>query len=79
MCFASILSKIGRNENFTDDDWNDVVDLAFIAAAWLYENTRVERTPTTTQVHFQPKTSKKKKKKTKEWLDSVGRDSPPPR
>lgn len=49
-----------------EDDWNDVVSLAFIAATWLYENTRVEKTPNTTQVHLQPKTSKKKKKKTKE-------------
>lgn len=66
MCLASLLAKLNRNEDFDSDDWNDVVDLAFIAAIWLYDNTRVERTPTTTQIHFQPKTSKKKKKKTKE-------------
>lgn len=66
MCLASILAKIGREEPFSDEDWNDVVDLAFIAATWLYENTRVERTPDTTQVHFQPKSSKKKKKKARE-------------
>jgi hypothetical protein len=66
MCLASIFAKLGRDEPLSEDDWNDVVSLTFVAAAWLYENTRVERTPETTQVHLQPKTSKKKKKKTKE-------------
>lgn len=66
MCLASLLSKIGRDETLNDDDWNDVIDLAFIAAMWLYDNTRMERTPDTNQVHLQPRSSKKKKKKTKE-------------
>jgi hypothetical protein len=30
------------------DDWNDVVDLTFSAAIWLYQNSRIERTPDTT-------------------------------
>jgi hypothetical protein len=67
MCLASILAKIGREETLNEDDWNDVISLAFVAAKWLYENSRVVRTPDTTQVHFQPKSSKKKRKsKTKE-------------
>jgi hypothetical protein len=65
MCLSSLLSKLNRSEELTDDDWNDIVDLAFLAAAWLYENTRVERTPTTNQIHFQPKSSKKKKKRSR--------------
>jgi len=66
MCLASILGKLGRDENLDEDDWNDVINLVFIAAVWLYENTRIERTPDTTQVHLQPSSAKKKKKKTKE-------------
>ena len=66
MCLASLLAKLGRDEPLNEEDWNDIVSLTFIAATWLYENTRVEMTPETTQVHLQPKTSKKKKKKTKE-------------
>jgi len=58
--------KLDRNETFGEEDWNDVVDLFFTAAAWLYENTKVQRTPSTNQVHFQPRSSKTKKKKTKE-------------
>lgn len=66
MCLASLLAKLGRNEVLVDEDWNDVVDLVFTAAAWLYENTRVERTPETNQIHFQPKSAKRKGKKTRE-------------
>jgi hypothetical protein len=65
MSLASILAKLSREESLSDQDWNDVVFFAFVAAEWLYENTRVERTPISTQVHFQPKSTKKKKRKTK--------------
>lgn len=66
MCLASLLAKIGREEVLIEEDWNDIVDLVFTAAKWLYENTRVERTPETNQIHFQPKNSKRRGKKTKE-------------
>lgn len=62
MCLASILSKLSKDEALSEEDWNDVVSLLIIAASWLYDHSRVERTPETTQVHFQPKHSKKKKK-----------------
>jgi len=62
MCLASLLSKISKEEAFEDEDWNDVVSLAFCAAIWLYENSRIEKTPTS-QVYLQPKSLKKKKLK----------------
>jgi hypothetical protein len=66
MCLASLLAKLGREETLNEDDWNDVISLFLTGATWLYENTRVEHTPSTSQVHLQPKSSKKKKSKTKE-------------
>lgn len=65
MCLASLLMKIQKSESFDEEDWNNIVELTFIAAIWLYQNSSIQCTPETNQVHFQPK-SKKKKKKTKE-------------
>ena len=62
MSLARLLTKISKDETFEEEDWNDVVNLSFYACQWLAENSRVEVTPSTTQVHVQPKTSKKKKK-----------------
>jgi hypothetical protein len=61
MCLASLLAKFSKDETLDESDWNDVVDLAFTAAKWLYENSRIEVTPETHQLHLQPKSSKKKK------------------
>ena len=66
MCLARLLTKISKEETLEEDDWNDVVTLAFTACHWLAENSRIEITQETSQVHLQPKTSKKRRKKTKE-------------
>lgn len=79
MRLASILAKISREETFSDSDWNDIVSMVFDAAVWLYQNSRIESTPSTPQVNLQQKSSRKKRKKTKEWFDSAGRYSPPPK
>lgn len=60
---AYLLNKISKEEEFSEEDWNEVVALLSIAAVWLYENTRVEHTPISNQIHIQPKKSKKKSKK----------------
>jgi hypothetical protein len=62
MCLASLLMKLSRDETLNEDDWNDVVTLGLIVAEWLFQNTSVGHTPNTSQVHLQPKSSKKKKK-----------------
>lgn len=64
-----------EGQKFDQDDWNEVVSLAFVVARWLYENTRIEQTPDTKQIHFQPTKSKKNKKGTSQkWLDSSWQD-----
>jgi len=62
--FAILCAKLLKNEVETED-WSDVVHFCVLAANWLFPNTRVEPTPVSTQVHFQPKEAKKKKKKKK--------------
>ena len=62
MCLARLLTKLSKDETFDEEDWNDVVSLAFTACQWLVENSRIEITQETSQVHIQPKTSKKRSK-----------------
>lgn len=58
MRLAFIMTKVFKEEQFDEDDWNTVACLACEAFTWLYENSRVERTPESTQIHIQPKNSK---------------------
>lgn len=43
------------------DEWMLIVTLSISAAKWLQENSKVELTPSTSQVHLQPSKSIKKK------------------
>lgn len=47
------------------EDWTDLLLLSMTAIQWIVENSKVEVTQITDQVHFQPKKSLKKKKKRK--------------
>lgn len=60
MCLARLLTKLSDEERFDEEDWNDVVSLTFDAIRWIAENSRLEVTPSTSQVHLQPKASKKR-------------------
>jgi hypothetical protein len=62
MCLARLLTKLSKEETFVEDDWNDVISLALTACQWLVENSRIEITQETSQVHVQPKASKKRNK-----------------
>jgi hypothetical protein len=62
MCFARLLTKIFKEEDFNETDWNDVAEITCATLAWLYENSSIVHTPETNQVHFQPKRSSKRKK-----------------
>lgn len=72
MRLASILAKMGREETFSDSDWNDIVSMVFDAAVWLYQNSRIESTPSTSQVHLQPKTSRKGRRRQRNDLIPLG-------
>jgi len=56
------MTKYSNDETFEEEDWNDVVSLVFTACQWLADNSRIEITQSTSQVHIQPKTSKKRSK-----------------
>jgi hypothetical protein len=60
--FIHLASKLYKNE-LEAEDWNEVVQLSFKAAIWLWKNSRVETTPESNQFHVQPLKAKKKKKK----------------
>jgi hypothetical protein len=63
MSLARLLTKLSNEEEFVEEDWNDVVSLFFSAVEWLSSNSRIEVTPESSQIHFQPKNSKKRSKK----------------
>jgi hypothetical protein len=45
--------------------WNDLLLIGFDISKWIIENTKVEVTQVTEQVHIQPSRSLKKKKRHK--------------
>lgn len=59
---AKILKKLTDEEKLDLEDWNEVVQLGLLAFTWLADNSRVEVTPASNQIHLQPKKSLKKKK-----------------
>jgi hypothetical protein len=61
---VSLATKLYKGE-LEDEDWNEVVKLTLLGAIWLFKKSRVEVTPSSSQLHFQPLKAKKKKKKKK--------------
>jgi hypothetical protein len=41
MCLAKLLTKLQREEQFSDEDWEDVTNLTCTALVWLYDNSRI--------------------------------------
>jgi hypothetical protein len=63
MCLAKLLTKLLREEQFSNDDWIDVTELTCTTLVWIYDNSHIyqesdeESTPA--------KLSNRKKAKTK--------------
>jgi hypothetical protein len=63
MCLAKLLTKFLKEEQFSNDDWEDVSDLTCTALVWLYDNSRI---PNESDEEIIPaKLSNRKKAKTK--------------
>lgn len=62
--FINLATKLYKGE-LEEENWNEVVKLTLLGAIWLFKKSRVEITPTSSQLHFQPLKAKKKKKKKK--------------
>jgi hypothetical protein len=39
MCFARLLTKKIRGQEFDEDDWRDCTEIAIATMMWLYANT----------------------------------------
>jgi hypothetical protein len=52
-------------DDLDQKDWNDLLLIGFDISKWIIENTKVEVTQVTEQVHLQPSRSLKKKKRHK--------------
>lgn len=63
MRYASLLRKVFRGDEELDmQEWMLITELGLHLVKWLSENSSLEVTPISSQVHLQP--SKKIKKKT---------------
>jgi hypothetical protein len=62
---SKVIKKLYDEDEMNSEDWTDLLLISTTAIKWIVENSKVEVTQITDQVHFQPKKSLKKKKKRK--------------
>lgn len=60
--YAKLLMKIANKEEFLQDDWVEVIELACLLARFLYDHSDVKLAPISQQIHIQPKHKVRRKR-----------------